>query len=229
LPSREAPAADLIPLLVRLRELGPEDDLKSHLLAILGLQVHGEEDTEKSALEQFTYSNLAEYLDRLNALVLIDGLDEAHPDARGSIMKDLRELTLRTSTATIVVTCRKADYRYNLEKTIIFHLLPLDEAQVSDIAKRWLGRRSATFLRQVRENPYAGAEVRPLTLAHLLAIFERTGKIPEKPKAVYRKIIQMLIADWDEERQVERHSKYAGFDAGAKHEFLRASIRAHNE
>jgi hypothetical protein len=67
-----------------------------------------------------------------------------------------------------------------------------------------------------------GSEVRPLTLAHLCAIYERYGTIPEKPRTVYRRIIRLLLEEWDEQRSVRRFSKYAGFEVDRKEEFLQS-------
>jgi hypothetical protein len=57
-------------------------------------------------------------------------------------------------------------------------------------------------------------------LAHLCAIFDRSRRIPEKPKSVYRRIVELLLEKWDEERSVVRKSAYAHFEADRKAEFL---------
>jgi hypothetical protein len=69
-------------------------------------------------------------------------------------------------------------------------------------------------------SPFADAAIRPLTIAHLCAIYERAGRIPDKPKTVYRKIVNLLLEEWDEQRSVKRQSSYANFEVDRKFEFL---------
>ena len=57
-------------------------------------------------------------------------------------------------------------------------------------------------------------------MAHLCAIYERIGTIPSKPKTVYRKIVSLLLDEWDEQRSVKRASKYSEFETDRKFEFL---------
>jgi len=223
LPTPDAPAFPLFPIVVRLRDFSPDDRLLDRLCADLGLRLDHTGPLDRSFSDRFRIDAITTYLDRLPGLLLIDGLDETHPDARESIIRDIRTLIAGTSRGIILVTCRTGEFPYNLEGAGIVVIRPLDESQVDFVAHHWLPpRKASAFLHSIRETPYAGAEVRPLTLAHLLAIFERTGRIPEKPKTVYRKIIQLLLEDWDEQRSVRRVSRYAAFDVYAKEEFLRA-------
>ena len=69
-------------------------------------------------------------------------------------------------------------------------------------------------------SPYYDTAIRPLTLSHLCAIFERIGKIPEKPKTIHRKVVSLLLEDWDEQRHIVRNSKYNNFEIDRKLEFL---------
>jgi hypothetical protein len=67
---------------------------------------------------------------------------------------------------------------------------------------------------------FADTAIKPLTLAHLCAIFERVHKIPEKPKSVYKKIVSLLLEEWDQQRSVQRISAYSNFEVDRKFEFL---------
>ena len=62
----------------------------------------------------------------------------------------------------------------------------------------------------------------PLTLAHLCAVFERSGSIPRKPRTLYRKAVRLALEDWDEQRSVKRWSGYADFEVDRKEDFLKA-------
>lgn len=69
-------------------------------------------------------------------------------------------------------------------------------------------------------SPFNDTAMRPLTLAHLCAIYSRLKKIPEKPKTIYRKVVKLLLEDWDEQRRIERRSSYRDFETDDKIEFL---------
>jgi hypothetical protein len=60
-------------------------------------------------------------------------------------------------------------------------------------------------------------------LSHLLTIFEKSNppSIPRKPNSIYSKVVELLIREWDEERNIVRKSSiYAGFSAERKKAFL---------
>ncbi len=91
-----------------------------------------------------------------------------------------------------------------------------------NFALKWLGNKSKAenLIKEIQNSPFADTAIRPLNLAHLCAIYERIGKIPDKPKTVYKKIINLLLEEWDEQRSVKRNSSYANFETDRKFEFL---------
>ena len=93
---------------------------------------------------------------------------------------------------------------------------------MTTFANRWLQSepKAKDFLNKVFSSPFADTTIRPLTIAHLCAIYERIQDIPEKPKSVYRRIVQLLLEDWDSQRNIKRPSSYAKFDHDRKFEFL---------
>ena len=76
------------------------------------------------------------------------------------------------------------------------------------------------MLEELEKSPYSDTALRPLNLAHLCALFERNGEIPRKPKTVYRKIVNLLIEEWDEQRNIKRESKFSQFTLDRKFDFL---------
>lgn len=218
------------PVFVRLRELIPPDPqsppldlLTRTLLGILGLAVNFKiscEPSEKRAAERRV---LLEFLDRTSATLILDGLDEMHPVVRERVLDELRLYFLHLYRAKILLTCRTADFVYHFENSTVFVLQPLSPDQVAEFAHRWLkGSRPERFLKKLHQNPYAGTAVRPLTLAHLCALFERFDDIPDKPREIYSKIVRLYLEDWDAERSVKRESKYADFGVYRKEQFLQA-------
>ena len=103
-----------------------------------------------------------------------------------------------------------------------WQLAPLSTSQVHSASNRWFHSTSLadTFVRLLEEKPYFDAAHTPLVLAHLSAIYERIGALPDRPTSVYRRIVHLLLEEWDSQRSIRRQSKYGGFDTDRKHELL---------
>lgn len=211
-----------VPILVRLRDLGSSQSLAKHVLAILGVVVLTPERMAQDIVATWGRRVLIHYLEQISAILLVDGLDETPYSQRDRVEEDLRQIALFPGNHRLFLTCRTAEYAAPLSKVQAYTILPLSEAQVADFASRWLGNRASAFTEAVRRNPYAGAEVVPLALAHLCAIYERDGELPPRPIEVYEQIVSLLVEEWDRQRSVVRTSKYAGFSWRKKERFLQA-------
>ena len=165
--------------------------------------------TKKSLIEQAVVT----VLENLRPLILLDGLDEvSHKLRRDSIVKGIRRLAMQLENARMILTARTGEFTYHIEKMTAYEIAPLSKQQISMFAIGWLGAGEATgFLSQVEHSPFADTAIKPLTLAHLCAIFERVHRIPEKPKSVYKKIVSLLLEDWDQQRSVQRVSSYLNY------------------
>ncbi len=213
-----------IPILIKLRNFDQDDNLVQSILRVCGLHIdYKSNDISPLTKKEYEFGLLMTILNNVEATVFIDGLDEAPQVALVSILQDLERMLLRSTEAKIIITCRSANFRYNLNKAIILELTPLTDDQIQQFASKWLGEeRGKMFLNEIRKSPYAGTEVRPLTLAHLCAIYERKGEIPKQPKLIYKTIVRLLLTDWDEQRRIKRGSAYENFTTDQKEEFLEA-------
>jgi hypothetical protein len=122
----------------------------------------------------------------------------------------------------MVITCRTGEFNYRVPKSVAFEIAPLKREQIEEFALKWLDNQvmASKFISEIYRSPFSDTAIRPLSLAHLCAIYEPIGKIPEKPKTVYRKIVTLLLEEWDEQRGIIRLSRYAGFEVDRKLEFL---------
>lgn len=162
-------------------------------------------------------------LDKLNVLLIVDGFDElSFKKHREIVINEILEISSYLENSRLLVTSRTSDFPYSIENITSYELCPLNQEQIKDFAKKWLveNAKVESFLKEISNSPYIDTAVRPLTIAHLCAIYERVGKIPDKPKTIYRKIINLLLEEWDEQRNVKRVSKYSGFEIDRKFEFL---------
>ena len=228
------------PLLIRLRDLNNatsasgdlQDLLIERIQSMLDIPLSFPADLESEDASEARRSlrerAVVQILETLQPLILLDGLDEvSHKAKRDSIIAGVRRLAIQLEKARIILTARTGEFTYHIEKMTTYEIAPLSPHQIQQFAAGWLGTTDAeTFLRQVRDSPFADAAIKPLTLAHLCAIFERVHKIPEKPKSVYKKIVSLLLEDWDQQRSVQRLSAYSDFEVDRKADFL--SDLAHN-
>lgn len=222
------------PLLIRLRDLNsaratdgdPEDLLIERIQSILdiGLTFPADLQSEESTVARRSLRERAvlRILETLRPLILLDGLDEiSHKMKRDDIVAGVRRLAIQLERARVILTARTGEFSYHIEKMTTYEIAPLSEKQIEQFASGWLGAQDAQlFLTQVRHSPFADTAIKPLTLAHLCAIFERVHKIPEKPKSVYKKIVSLLLEEWDQQRSVHRLSAYSNFEVDRKSEFL---------
>jgi hypothetical protein len=228
------------PLLIRLRDLNNakatsgnlQDLLIERIQSILDIPLSFPADLESEDASETRRSlrerAIVQILETLHPLILLDGLDEvSHKAKRDSIIGGVRRLAIQLEKARIILTARTGEFTYHIEKMTTYEIAPLSPNQIQQFAACWLGPTDAeSFLKQVSKSPFADTAIKPLTLAHMCAIFERVHKIPEKPKSVYKKIVTLLLEDWDQQRSVQRLSAYSDFEVDRKADFL--SDLAHN-
>ena len=220
------------PILIKLRELNNKigfigDSIIDKIFSLLGLKIEfpkemqiPEANADRRALKEKIVITV---LDDLNALLILDGFDElVQADSREQAVQEIRYLVEHLDRCTLIATSRTGDFKYYIENMIPYEISPLSQNQISTFALKWLNdeRIAMDFIEKVYSSPFADTTIRPLTLAHLCAIYERIGKIPDKPKTIYRKIINLLLEEWDQQRSVKRESSYAFFEVDRKFEFL---------
>ncbi len=220
------------PILIKLREFNNKQKDKNSagiiiefLFNLLGLELDYSDYKGNSLITEINrakHNIVLELLDKLNILLVLDGFDELiFKSHRHIILSEIGLIANYFEISKLVVTSRTADYNYSNENISVFEICPLNDLQISEFASKWLGETNAKkFVKEVQDSPYNDTSIRPLTIAHLCAIYERIGKIPDKPKTVYKKIVNLLLEEWDEQRGIKRSSKYAMFEVDRKFEFL---------
>ncbi len=234
LTSAEVYPQQNFPLLIRLRDLNNakpssgdmEDLLIERIQNILDIPLTFPPELESadsiSSRRSLRERAVVSMLETLKPLILLDGLDEiSHKVRRDSVVTGARRLAVQLENARVVLTARTGEFSYHIDKMTAFEIAPMSQSQIEQFAHSWLGSQDAKpFLEQVRNSPFADTAIKPLTLAHLCAIFERVRKIPEKPKSVYKKIVALLLEEWDQQRSVQRVSAYSDFEVDRKTDFL---------
>ena len=227
--SDQVDGTDLIqyPVVIRLREHEDDNSLFQIIAKKLNLEyqivktkIANDLVKEELYIGKYPIENsITDFLDMTKALLLLDGLDEVKHQKREQIEKDIVSLGYKLQSSQIIVTCRAGDYLKNIDRFKIVQLCPLEPSQIKEIASKWIAN-SSTFFDIVANIPYADLLDRPLFLTQLLFFYKCFGYLPEQPHLVYKKIIWLLLRDWDAQKPIIRSSKYAHFDPDQKIEFL---------
>lgn len=220
------------PLVIRLRELKRGESLHCAIATALGISYEVRTVTHKTpaGIEESrevihvegepVEKVIARVVTATRPLVLLDGLDEVPLDERRGIAVEIGRLANAVDLAKILVTSRTGETN-TFEGFETLQLCPLTTEQVSEIACRWLSQPS-DFMDALEHLPYRDIADRPLLLTQLLLLFRRYGFLPEQPAQVYKRVIRLLLEEWDAQRHIVRKSRYAEFDTDRKSEFLAA-------
>lgn len=165
---------------------------------------------------------LPKILDQLNALVLLDGLDEIGPSLRAQVEADIETLLHNGERYKVIATCRSGDYLHPVGYMSAVEVCDLESADIETLADRWLGARRDGFLAKLGKPSLRELASRPLFLTHMLTLYDLDGTLPEQPFEVYELVVMLMIKEWDRERKLHRPSRYADFGPEKKLRFLAA-------
>jgi hypothetical protein len=213
----------IVPIVVRLREIRPDQSLFGFLASELGISVTADSSVRRALVARWEGRAVRAYLDKIGALLLADGWDELNPACRDACFGELTEIVTSPGTQRVVVSSRPLDFDRSIEGLQAATIEPLSDEQVRRFAVRWLGAEHAQpFVEALRKTPYAGVEVLPLSLAHLSAIYERDGALPSRPVDVYEQVVALLVEEWDKQRGVRRKTKFDALSWRKRERFLGA-------
>lgn len=219
-----------IPLVIRLRDLKKGLIFLDSLRALFPLEFNIEEYRMHEHEEFFSIENLvlSNMLDNVCSYLLLDGYDELDPSIKNTFIDELSFLNSRLEKTRIILTSRCGEFNRKPDGFAIYEIEYLLKKQVIKFANLWFEsvperkRSPNEFLEALSNTPYKDLSKRPLTLAILCLIFEKYGSLPELPLSIYRKILNLLLEEWDAERGINRKSHYALFDPQRKTDFLSA-------
>lgn len=211
------------PLVVRFRTIDESESatpLRDEILKVIPFELSIVEANIKE-LTKINDDVFASFIDSLGILIILEGFDELpNSSLKTKIFGEIRYLVSRLINTRLVITCRTGEFPYSLDGTDVYEIAPLNEEQIKEFSRKWLNERAEKFILEITDSPYFDTMIRPLSLAHLCAIYDRIGRIPDRPKTVYKKVVSLLLDEWDEQRSIERLSSYAKFETDRKFEFL---------
>lgn len=217
------------PILIKLRDFNSpirnEEKragiIYEELYNVFGLDIKDASQIEN--IKRVKETLVVEILEKINFLIIIEGFDElVYIKHKSIVLKEIESLSNKLENSKLIITSRTADFKYDFENIDEYEICPLNDEQINKFTHKWLKNKEMAndFISKIKKSPFYDTAIRPLTIAHLCAIYERIGNIPDKPKTVYKKIIYLLLEEWDEQRNIKRISKYATFEIDRKIEFL---------
>jgi len=160
-------------------------------------------------------------LDRLKAVLILDGFDEIEYELRNNVISQIKEISLKTNTTKIIVTTRTGEFNYAISGFSHYEISPLSRIQIESFVDRWIDKeKGKQFLNSLDNSTFSDTAIKPLILSFLCTIYDFNGELPSKSKFIYREIIDLLISKWDRERGFGRKTKFKGFDKNQKLDFM---------
>lgn len=212
-----------IPVRILLRNLKKESSdnpITDFLAKIIPVRSTREEALNIGA-NSVTKTAFLTLIDKMNLFLVLDGFDEISDEKlKLNVLNEIRFYCSNLQFSKVAVTCRTGEFSYDINRTSMFEIAPLDDEQIKQFAFKMLDSKAEDFITAVMESPYHDTTVRPLILAQLCTIYERIEAIPDKPTSVYSMIVRLMLSDWDEQRSIIRNSAYDFFDKDRKVEFL---------
>jgi len=203
-----------------------EIDLDENDQPIYGTETHEENAVriiyEKKIGDHKIEHGVAEYLDSLNCVIFLDGLDEVNDSVYEAVQIQIKELSNLLIHSKLFITSRHLENIGTFKKFKQFELCSLEENQKKTISSFYLNNPD-TFFDQLQNVPYFDLSNRPLFLIYILLVYlEDNNQLPERANDIYESIIQLVIRDWDLDKEIEikRYTKYRKFNNTKKLKFL---------
>ncbi|MBD1825847.1 NACHT domain-containing NTPase [Cyanobacteria bacterium FACHB-DQ100] len=203
-----------VPIFITLKEFA-EIEERPDLLKYIGLYLECDEP-----------ETIRELLDRGNALILLDGLDEVRETDVSHVLRQIQRLSERYHRNQFVVTCRIAAREYTFEQFTEIEVADFDNEQIAYFTNRWFQTRedevkADRFLEQLKAHPpIQELATSPLLLTLLCLVFEDSGDFSANRSELYQDGVDVLMKKWDVKRNIERKQVYKKLSLHVKQNLL---------
>lgn len=158
----------------------------------------------------------AQFLERGNCILLLDGLDEVNPSVREFVSQSILSITKRYPISRIIVTSRPAAYfPYGLGGDFAhYEIASFDENSIAQFIRKWLGlvfedqttaHQQAELLLQVitTNSQLIALAQNPLLLTVLVLLYLNRGALPLNKADLYEDALDVLLARWDTAKGIQ--------------------------
>lgn len=192
-----------LPIVVRLQVTAAVQDAPLEERLLTGLGHAGDLPLERNPPEGF----FREWSSREDApwLLLLDGLDEVAADHRDGVLRWIKGLLqMLEGQHRVLLTSRPAadrQYQELADNFTVYDVLPFDEGQQIDFARRWFADKADDFLAKVKLIGAGNLFREPLVMTPLLltiaaAVYRRDGHLSESRQVeLYSRFIDILFEE----------------------------------
>ena len=167
-------------------------------------------------------------LERGDALVLLDGLDEVgdSQSKRQQTIKDVVKLAKKYRKCQYCLTCRTAATDYSFDDFTYLEVADFTNEQQLAFVRQWYGvdiKRLKRFLDGWNEAEREGLRElgkTPLLLTLLCLAFDETLQFPQRHVDLYQDAIDALLRKWDTSRLVVRDPFYKNLSHSRRENLL---------
>lgn len=162
---------------------------------------------------------LADRLDAGEALVVLDGLDEAPVEQRAAVVRAIAALQRRyPRLARLIVTCRVRSYTeaVQLAGFAVETLAPFSREKIQNFVATWYGAQArlgrfdrATADARIRDLSQATLSddldelsPNPMLLTTMAIVHQKETKLPRERVRLYAKAVEVLVERWQSHRGV---------------------------
>jgi HEAT repeat protein len=204
-----------LPILVRIRDWISKPD--QGLLSYLRWDAEANLSINNLPLGFFEH-----WLERGQALILLDGLDEVVNEAQQSkVVEKIETFLHQYQNNPAVITSRPAGYRgaFNLDEFPHYTLESFDDKQVETFIDHWYDsrlkddkaqaeRRKVDLQKAFARNDRIRLLARnPLLLTLITLIHRDGGELPKQRYKLYERAVEMLLIQWDCARDIKLDPK----------------------
>ena len=208
--SDDLPDLSLFPIFIRCRELG--DQVNNTITDIINnIPLRAEIASVRSAFISLS----SDYLQKGNALLLIDGLDEiADERTRILFVHQLRTFLSTYPNLYVIVTSREAGFR-NISGVLSeyctqYTLSNLSSDEITELTVKWhkviiddstetIEDAQSLSSMIIKDSKIRILATNPLLLTTLLFVKRWVGYLPTKRSILYQEMIKLLLATWNVE------------------------------
>jgi hypothetical protein len=208
--------ADYLPVVVRIRDwiLQPKMGLLEYLRS------NAESNLSCKELPTGFFEH---WLERGQALILLDGLDEVVDEAqRRKVAEQIETFLHQYQDNPAIITSRPAGYRwdfFNLDEFPHYTLESFDDKQVATFIDHWYDsrlkedpaqadRRKADLQKAFARNERIRLLAKnPLLLTIITLIHRYQAELPRQRCKLYEKAVETLLTSWDSGKEIKLYSQ----------------------
>ena len=157
-------------------------------------------------------------LEKGKLLILLDGLDEVPTVHHTDSVNAIKDFVNKYNKNRFIISCRKASYKKAIPGFSTVEIVEFSKDQITNFVQNWFkssskretekGSKLLELLWQEQNSSLAELSSSPLLLTFICIFFSNKARLPENRNILYRKVLEIILDDWNIERLAENDSIY---------------------